>query len=441
MRKHDPTQFLPLRLKSFGKAASPLVVVGDDGHSCFGLGAAGLTPTKVRVGFLFGQLRGGARADVINEARIVFGEASLHFLITKSTVRDNFLKLLPDGFFGGFQRAQEKLGVGADVFKKFPVDDEPVTIFSKEQGIAVFHFGPTFPSYEDFRTCFIDAEDFLVVGDSAFSDNAFVGLFDCLREQGEDVIDATDDFPGLPDAEGGFLSAMPIQQVAVGAGVATHAPGEVFHFAQDLFALGFAILATAGVAEGDDELVEIVEELVRSTTRHAVFDAVFANATDRLEKGAAAVTELNPVDGKVDVGAVAGGVIPDTEEVDGCFIAEEVECSFKYGIVLIWSGSGFLEKHREGFVEGVGAEDVFGPVHRAFAGCLDLVEVFKKAEPLLQRAVSEGDFQSSDRSASFVCSQDANAKSAAGVVDKCPQTFLKGIVVLGLPTTFFESFA
>ena len=105
MREHDPAQFLTLRLESFGEAASSLVVVGDDGHARFGLGAAGLTPTKVRVGFLFGQLRGRARADVINEGRVVFGEALLHFLIAKSTVSDDFLKLRPDGPFGGFKSA------------------------------------------------------------------------------------------------------------------------------------------------------------------------------------------------------------------------------------------------------------------------------------------------------------------------------------------------
>ena len=117
--------------------------------------------------------------------------------------------------------------------------------------------------------------------------------------------------------------------------MAPHAPGEVFHFTQDFLALGFAVFATAGIAECDDELVEVVEEFVGSTTEHAVFDAVFTDAADGLEKSAAAVTELNPIDGEVDVGAVAGGIIPDTEEIDGCFKAEEVECAFKYGIVLI----------------------------------------------------------------------------------------------------------
>ena len=282
-----------LRLQSFGEAASSLVVVGDDGHARFGLGVSGLTPAKVRIGFLFGQLRGGTRADVINEGRVVFGEASLHLLIAKSTVRDDFLKLCPDGFFGGFESAQEKFGVGADVFKKFPMDDEPITVFSKEQRVAVFNFGPAFSPYDNLRTCFIDAKDFLLVGNAAFSDDALVSLLDGLREEGEDVIDPTDDLPGLAGAERGFWSAMLFQQVTVGAGVAPHAPGEVFHLTQDFLAQGFTILATAGVAE------------------------------------------LNPIDRAVDVGAVAGGIIPDTEKIDGCFKAEQVERSFNYGIVMI----------------------------------------------------------------------------------------------------------
>jgi len=98
--------------------------------------------------------------------------------------------------------------------------------------------------------------------------------------------------------------------------------------AEGLLAQGFAVLATPGVAEGDDELVEFAEEFVGSTTGHAFFYAVFADAVNCLEKGAAAVTELNPIDGEVDVGAMAGGVIPDVEEVDGGFKAKEVECSF-----------------------------------------------------------------------------------------------------------------
>ena len=320
------------------------------------------------------------------------------------------------------------------------MDDESVSVLSEEQRVAVFNFGPAFSSYDNLRTCFIDAENFLLVGDAAFSDDPLVSLFDGLREEGKDVIDPTDDLPGLSDAERGFGGAMLFQQVSVGAGVAPHAPGEVLHLTQDFLAQGFTILTTSSVAEGDDELVEIVEEFVGSTTGHAVFDAVFADAVDSLEKGAAAVAELNPIDGEVDVGAVAGGIIPDTEEVDGYFKAKEVECSFKSGIVLIWSGSGFLKKHREGFIEGFRTEDVFGAVHRTFAGSLDLVEVFEEAEPLLQRTVTKGDFQSADWCASFVCTQDADAKGAAGVVDKWAQTFLEGIVVFGLPRAFLKSF-
>lgn len=178
------------------------------------------------------------------------------------------------------------------------------------------------------------------------------------------------------------------------AGVAAHSLGEVFHFSDDLFALGFAVFAAPGVSQGDDELIKIVEEFVGAVFGHAVFDAVFADAADGFEKAAAAVAELNPIDRKMDVRAVAGGIIPDAEKIDGHFKAEEVERSFKYGIVLIWGGSGFLKKHREGLIDGLGTEGFFGPIHGAFTGCLDLIEVFEEAEPLLQRTISEGDFQS-----------------------------------------------
>ncbi|MDF1712636.1 MAG: hypothetical protein P1U90_10390 [Akkermansiaceae bacterium] len=213
-----------------------------------------------------------------NELRVALGQAQLHLLITKSAVRDDFTKLSPDVFLSGFQRAKKKPGVGADVFKKRPMDDEPIAVFSEEQWVAVFNFGPAFPSYENFRTGFIDTENLLLVGDAAFSDDALMGVFDCLQEEGQNVIDATDDLSGLSDAEGRFCGAMFYQQITAGEGVATHAPGEVFHFAQDFLALGFAVLATAGITECDDELVEIMEELACPTTGHAVFDAVFTDA-------------------------------------------------------------------------------------------------------------------------------------------------------------------
>ena len=60
---------------------------------------------------------------------------------------------------------------------------------------------------------------------------------------------------------------------------------------------------------------------------------------------------------------------------------------------------------------------------------------------MFQRTITEGDFQSSDRGASFVCTQDADTKGAAGVIDKWAQTFSKGVVVFGLSPAFFKSFA
>lgn len=46
------------------------------------------------------------------------------------------------------------------------------------------------------------------------------------------------------------------------------------------------------------------------------------------------VGKLHPINREVDVGAVAGGVIPDFEEVNGHFKTKEVDRPFEYGIVL-----------------------------------------------------------------------------------------------------------
>lgn len=172
---------------------------------------------------------------------------------------------------------------------------------------------------------------------------------------------------------------------------------------------------------------------------HAVFDAVFADARGGFEKGSAAVAELDPVDGEVDVGTVAGGVIPDTEEIDGKFKAKEVDGLFNYGIVMIGSGGGFLKKHGEGFVEDFRAEVILGPVDGAFAGSKDLIEVFEKAEPLFERAVGKGDFEIPYRSASLVSPQDSNAPGAAGVLDEVVEASVEVLVVFSLLAALFEN--
>lgn len=120
---------------------------------------------------------------MIYEFRVIFGQTVLHFLITKSPIRNHFLKFCSDGFFGGFQCIQQKFGVGTDFFKEFPVNNESVSVFSKEQRVPVFNFGSAFASYEDFRTCLVDAEDFFRIGNAAFTDDAFVGLLDGLGEE------------------------------------------------------------------------------------------------------------------------------------------------------------------------------------------------------------------------------------------------------------------
>ena len=175
--------------------------------------------------------------------------------------------------------------------------------------------------------------------------------------------------------------------------------------------------------------------------RHTVFYAMLADAADGLEQGATAVAELNPVDWEVDVGAVAGGVIPDAEKVDWDFKTEEVDRLLKYGVVLIWSGGGLLQKHGEGLVEGVCAEEILGPINGAFPGSFDLVKIFKEAKPLFQGAVGEGDFQSAHGRASFVGPEDADAKGAPGVVDKCAKAPLKGVVIGSLLATLFKGLA
>jgi hypothetical protein len=38
--EHDPAQFLAARVEPFGKAATGLIVVGDNADACFGLGSA-----------------------------------------------------------------------------------------------------------------------------------------------------------------------------------------------------------------------------------------------------------------------------------------------------------------------------------------------------------------------------------------------------------------
>ena len=98
----------------------------------------------------------------------------------------------------------------------------------------------------------------------------------------------------------------------------------------------------------------------------AVFEAVFANDTDRFEQGPGGVGELDPVDGEVDVRSEAGGVIPDFEEVGGDLEAEGIEEDFQVGIEV---GGGFgclAKKMLESLLENVVGEEIFISVDGAF---------------------------------------------------------------------------
>jgi hypothetical protein len=78
-----------------------LVVVGDDGHPGFDPGAAGLAFPKFRVVLFFGQLRRGARADVVVELGGFLGEFCPEFLVAEAAVGDNCLQFRDNGFPGG----------------------------------------------------------------------------------------------------------------------------------------------------------------------------------------------------------------------------------------------------------------------------------------------------------------------------------------------------
>lgn len=157
VREHDPTQFLTLGVQAFGEAAAPLVVVGDDGHARFGLGAAGLARPKVRVLHLFCQFHRGSGTDVIHEVGTITRYFFSRPFITKSSVRTHFLEFCANGFFGGFKGSKKKFGVRTDVFKKVPVNDQAITVFAKQEGVAVFHFRSAFTSYENLRNWLVDA--------------------------------------------------------------------------------------------------------------------------------------------------------------------------------------------------------------------------------------------------------------------------------------------
>lgn len=98
-----------------------------------------------------------------------------------------------------------------------------------------------------------------------------------------------------------------------------------------------------------------------------------------------------------------------------------------------------MEKHREGLVENFRSEMAFGSVDGAFAGGEDLVEIFDEAEPLFKGAVGEGDFEISNRSTTFMSTQDTDAKGAPGMLDELGETSVKGFVVFSLLASVFKS--
>jgi len=179
---------------------------------------------------------------------VVFDQLPFHFFVGKSPVTADEVKEAADGFFGFCDGGGEEFVVVADVFEKFPVDDEAFAVFSDEQGVAEFDFGSAFPTYDYVRTWFVVAEDFVFGGEAASADDAFVGLLFENGEEGEGLVDPVNDELGLGGAEVGAAFAEVFQKVAVFAGVTGNTVGEVFEQAEDFFALFFTINSSAGIA-------------------------------------------------------------------------------------------------------------------------------------------------------------------------------------------------
>jgi len=63
--EHDPAQFLAARVEPFGKAATGLVVVGDDADARFGLSPTLLAGGEVGILQFFPEPGGAFRGDVV----------------------------------------------------------------------------------------------------------------------------------------------------------------------------------------------------------------------------------------------------------------------------------------------------------------------------------------------------------------------------------------
>ena len=148
--------------------------VHDDRNACFGLGAPCLMGTKDFVVQTFVEV-----FDV-SGANVVFYFVCEPFGVggaVKTAVAGEAFQWDAVFFFHAFEMFGNHSAVGGClVFVQLPINDEPVRLFGEKQGVAEFDFGAGFAAHNDVHVGFVEAEDFLVVFDAAFADDAFVGL-------------------------------------------------------------------------------------------------------------------------------------------------------------------------------------------------------------------------------------------------------------------------
>lgn len=349
-------------------------MVEENTDAAFSLGAAALQSGELPGTHPAFQLAGVSGAEAV--VNLALGQVPLVAGAVEAAVGADRLELDLECPFDLIDSVEDEASVLRRGFlEELPVDDQALRAFAQQQGVTELDWGRDFIAEDDADGRLIEAEDFLVIGDGLFAEDALEGLFSGGGQKGEDVFDSAQHDVGLGAAPFGFFP-LGIEEVAITLGVIADRPDQPVHLAQDFFTVPFAVAALGSVGHLDAKSVHPGEKTPRLL--HSMTESLAADQFDRFDQCAGGVSKEDPIDRIVDLRLETGGI-----EETGLQIHRRFE-SQPLGVFV-----GLTEQLLNNPIEGLLVDPMGIALEGAFSRHDHAVDLAQAAEVLQQRAVGQ----------------------------------------------------
>ena len=172
--------------------------------SRFGLTAASLGVSKDIIFETFTKLSGITRAYRIKDVMAL--HIGLIGSAVKAAVAGQQGYVTAKAMNNALMAAGQHFTVGGRLlFEQFPVNDQPIRLFGKKEGVAEFNFRPGFTTNHHMDILFIKAQYFVFVVNLTFADDTFMSLFDYCGQLAHDTGDLLGYLFGFPSRNVGGL--------------------------------------------------------------------------------------------------------------------------------------------------------------------------------------------------------------------------------------------